>query len=71
MRENHAEFKHVSREIFNKVADRVEADTELYSHVTIEYRGTNLYGDMVIEGHGGYSKEYKKALVIFNEEYCK
>lgn len=66
-----ATYKHVSREVFNKVSDRVKENDTIYPHVTIEYNGTSLYGDLTIEGLGGYGKEYKEALKIFNEEYCK
>lgn len=53
------------------VADRIRADKELDIPITIYYNGTALYGDVTIEGRGGASKEFKKALSIFNEEYCK
>lgn len=66
-----ASYRHISREVFNKVSDRIRDDNRIDLHVTVYYNGTNLYGDLTIEGQGGYSKEYKKALEIFNEEYCK
>lgn len=71
MRESHAEFKHVSREVFNAVSDRIRADKETNIPITVYYNGTNLYGDVTIEATAGNSKAYKKALTIFNEEYCK
>lgn len=67
-----ASYAHVSRKVFNMVCDRLKNDyDEFISHVTIYYSGTNLYGDLTIEGHGGYGEAYKKALQVFNEEYCK
>ena len=65
---HHAAYKDVSRDVFNAVADRIRADKELDIPITIYYNGTALYGDVTI---GGASKEFKKALSIFNEEYCK
>lgn len=69
--ENNAVFRHVKRDVFNAVADRIYADEKMRPHVYIYYSGSALYGDVTIEGSGGYSQEYKKALQIFNEEYCK
>lgn len=66
-----ASYKHISRDVFNKVCDRLKSDDKINPHVMIYYNGTNLYGDLTIEGHGGYGEEYKKALLVFNEEYCK
>ena len=66
-----ATFKNVSREVFNKVSDRVNSDSGLKIHVIIYYTGTSRDGDLTIEGQGGYGKEYKRVLTIFNEEYCK
>lgn len=71
MRECHAEFGHVSREVFNAVSDRVYADKLTKIPITIYYNGTNLYGDITIDACNGNSKAFKKALQIFNEEYCK
>lgn len=71
MSENCATFKHVSREVFNNVSDRIKDNDSVYTCTTIWYNGTSLYGDMTIEGRAGYTREYKKALQIFNEEYCK
>lgn len=68
---HHAAYKDVSRDVFNAVADRIRADKELDIPITIYYNGTALYGDVTIEGRGGASKEFKKALSIFNEENCK
>lgn len=68
---NHAEFQHVSREVFNAVSDRVHADKETNIPITVYYNGTDLYGDVTIVATAGNSKAYKKALTIFNEEYCK
>lgn len=68
---HHAAYKDVSRDVFNAVADRIRADKELDIPITIYYNGTALYGDVTIKGRGGASKEFKKALSIFNEEYCK
>ncbi|MCI9004437.1 MAG: hypothetical protein HFH39_04195 [Lachnospiraceae bacterium] len=66
-----AKYKHVRRNIFNNVADRIESIDELRSRITVYYNGSNLYGEVTIEGQPGYSAEYKKALAIFVEEYCK
>lgn len=71
MQDYRASYKHISREVFNRVSDRLQNDYGIISHITIYYDGTNLYGDLTIEGQGGYSKEYKEALQVFNEEYCK
>lgn len=69
--DNHAVFRHVEREVFNAVADRIHADKSAGAHVMMHYNGTALYGDVTIECLGGYPQDYKKALQIFNEEYCK
>lgn len=66
-----ASYKHISREVFNKVCDRLKDNHGIIPHVTVYYKGTDLYGDLTIEGSGGYGREYKKALEVFNEEYCK
>lgn len=66
-----ASYRHISREVFNRVSDRLTNNHSTIPHVTIYYNGTYLYGDLTIEGQGGYSKEYKEALQVFNEEYCK
>ncbi len=71
MSDYRASYKHISRDVFNRVSDRLKDDYGITPHITIYYDGTNLYGDLTIEGHGGYSKEYKEALRVFNEEYCK
>lgn len=71
MTDNIAKYKHVRRNIFNNVADRIEAIDELRSSIMVYYDGSNLYGDVTIEGRAGCSAEYKKALAIFVEEYCK
>lgn len=71
MRENSASFKHVSRGVFNRVCDRVDKDPEMEISVFVYYNGTNLYGDVTIEATGGNSKAFKKALQIFNDEFCK
>lgn len=70
MSENYATYKHVSRGVFDNVSDRISKDDSLKMAITICYNGTNLYGDLSIEANAGHSKEYKKALQIFNEEYC-
>lgn len=70
MSDYRANYEHISRAVFNTVSDRVRTDG-LDMHVTISYNGTSLYGDLEIEGQVGYGKEFKKALCIFNEEYCK
>ena len=71
MRENSASFKHVSREVFNRVCDRVNEDPETEIPVFVYYNGSDLYGDVAIEATGGNSQAFKKALQIFNEEFCK
>lgn len=65
-----ASYKHISRDVFNRISDRLKDDHGIDSHITIYYNGTNRYGDLTIEGQGGYGKEYKEALRVFNEEYC-
>ena len=62
--------KHVSRGVFDRVSDRISKEG-LKNTVTIYYNGTDLYGDISIEGKPGYSDDYKNALIIFTEEYCK
>lgn len=71
MSDYRANFKHVSRDVFNRVSDRVYDDPLTKIPIIIYYNGTNLYGDITIEASGGNGKAYKKALMIFNEEYCK
>lgn len=66
MCDTQATYKHVPREVFNKLSDRL-FESNLYLNVTVYYNGTNLYGDLTIEGKS--SKEYKEALRIFNDEY--
>lgn len=67
----YAEFRNVEREIFNSVADRVNKDNSLFACINVRYAGNNLRGDVCIDGRGEISKEFKKALQIFMEEYCK
>lgn len=64
-------FGFVPREVFTKVSDRIESDAALYACMTIEYEGTNLFGDMALIGRPGYRAEFLKALQIFIEEYSK
>ena len=65
--------KHVTREVFNRVSDRIQnhKDIEVKVHNTVYYNGTNLYGDLTIEGFAGYGDAYKEAVRIFTEEYAK
>lgn len=65
-----ARYKHISREVFNRVSDRLKDDYGTTPNITIYYNGTNLYGDLTIESRG-YSLVYWEVLRIFNEEYCK
>ena len=67
----HAEFKHVSREVFNAVSDRIISDRSMNPSINIRFNGSHLYGDMIIDGSAGNQGAYKKALQIFTEEYCK
>lgn len=66
-----ATYEEVSREVFNRVCDRIQEDYNLKIYVTVYYNGSSYSGRLTIEGCGGYGTEYKKALQIFNEEYCK
>lgn len=68
---HYAAYKEIPRNVFNAVADRIQADVKLNIPITINYNGTALRGDVSIEGRGGATKEFKEALKIFNEEYCK
>lgn len=68
---NTAKYNDVKFSVFAGVSDRVREDHKLRAHVTLYYNGTNLYGDVTINGSGGYSDEYKKVLAIFLEEYSK
>lgn len=69
--DNSAMFSHVSRELFNRVADRLHEDDLTRIPITVRYNGTDLYGDVEIDAAPGNSKAYKKALQVFVEEYCK
>lgn len=64
-----AEFKKISRKVFNEVADKIKEDHELSVRVTVGYTGTGSNGDLVIGSHGGHEKEFKKALRIFVNAY--
>ena len=70
MSENHSEFSHVERKVYNNASDRIVNEVEC-NRIFIEYKGTQFYGDVVIEGGDLYPKEYKEALRIFMEEYLK
>ena len=65
----YATIKHVERGIFNKVADRIYSEN--MNSVTVNYHGTQKYGDITLVGTAGNSKEFKKAVHILAEEYCK
>lgn len=63
-----ATYKHVSRNVFNTLSERIEDEGVL---VVLRYNGTNRAGDLTVEGCAGNGNDYKKALQMFNEEYCK
>lgn len=65
-----ATYANIRRRVFDKVSNRIESDDDLYS-VIVYYNGTNLYGDVRIEGRPGNQSAYQKALQIFLEEYCE
>ena len=66
-----ATFRDVKREVFTNLSDRIESEDNLWSVVTVYYNGTNIKGALTIDCRAGYSDAYKKALDMFNEEYCK
>lgn len=70
MVDNYASFKNVSREVFDRVIERVNnhEDRDVRHHTTVYYNGTNLRGDLAIEFIGGYARAYKKVLQIVSEE---
>lgn len=39
-----ASYKHISRDVFNRLSDRLKDDYGITPHITIYYNGTNLYG---------------------------
>lgn len=63
-----ATYKHVPRNVFNTLSERIQKEN---INVALRYNGTNLAGDLAIEGCAGCGNDYKKALQMFNEEYCK
>ena len=64
-----ATFTDVKREVFEALCAQISDDDGVWLHVTINYNGTNLRGNLTIEGHGGYFYEYVKTLDIFVKEY--
>lgn len=64
-------IRHVKREVFNAVSDRIHDDNEVRVSIIIHYDGTDTYGDITIYGTCGNSKAFNKALKILTEEYCK
>ena len=68
---NCATFENVSREVYNKAADRIDEDKETFVEVTTYYNGTSLYGTVTIKARSGADNAYNKALQMFIEEFCK
>lgn len=68
-----ATFTDVDREVFTDLSERLkkEVNYDVWTHVTLHYIGSNIRGDLTIDGRAGYGDSYKKALKMFNEEYCK
>lgn len=52
----------VAREVFEKISARVDMDSEFYSDITVEYYGSNLYGDLTIRSED--ATKFKKVLSI-------
>lgn len=52
----------VEREVFEKISARVDVDSEFFSDVTVEYHGSNLYGDLTIRSKD--ATKFKKVLSI-------
>lgn len=63
-------YMRVKASVFYRVSERIK-QANIDSFITVWYNGTSLYGDIIISEHAGHSKEYKQALQIFVEEYCK
>lgn len=66
MNENIVTYKEVKREAFDEVANLCTYDEKtrnpFFTHVTVEYNGTHLYGEMRISVDCGESEIYKEML---------
>lgn len=62
---NRVTYKDVSRKAFNEIANLCDYDGGInpyFTHVSVEYNGNKLQGDMTIDVSAGESKIYKEML---------